>query len=195
VNLWVVNYAAHRVGSSVLFQIVQGDDGVYTFQGNPSLLDLAGAVSELGMTISEKKSIMEPGVVHYLQDLHDTTYMVGGLARGVRPLEHVLNSAMSQERNDGKPWDRDCDTVRWLQQFGEAVYHPSSELFYDWLYQADWMCEGMIERLRVDGATERLSQILACVNRKDSNSFWGLTPSSFLNSPVIQYLLRRRSAS
>jgi hypothetical protein len=194
VNLWVMHYAAARASSSVLFALAQGDDGVYTFQGTPSMHDLAEAVSELGMTISEDKSIMDSEVVHFLQDLHTRDYLIDGVNVGVRPLQHVLNSAMSMERNDGKSWDRSCDTVRWLQQWGEALYHPRFPEFCDWLYHNDWLCEGLLERLRVDGVTERLKEILSNVNRKDSNSFWGLTPASFLSSPAVAYLMRRQAA-
>lgn len=194
VNLWVMHYAAHRVGSSVLFSMAQGDDGVYTFQGVPSLSDLAGAVSELGMTISEEKSMMCGDAVHYLQDLHSVEHVPDGLHVGQRPIQHVLNSAMSQERNDGKPWDRDCDVIRWLQQFGEVLHHPSRDLCWDWLYKADWAVREIIKRLRT-GVDERLGDILGCVMRKDSNSFKhkDLTPSSFLASPIVQYLLRRHA--
>jgi len=193
VNLWVMHYAAHRVGSSVLFAMAQGDDGLYTFQGNPSKSDIAGVVSELGMTISEEKSMMSCDAVHYLQDLHVRDYVIDGLSVGVRPLQHILNSAMSQERIDGKPWDRDCDTVRWLQQWGEAINHPSFHAFCDWLIHYDPVCAEMISRLRDDGASERLGDILRCVMRKDSNSFKhkDLTLGSFCNSPVVSYLVRR----
>jgi len=193
VNLWVMHYAASEVGSSVLFAMAQGDDGLYTFQGQPSKADLAGAVSSLGMTISEEKSMMCDDTVHYLQDLHSRQHVLDGLHMGQRPIQHVLNSAMSQERNDGKAWDRDCDVIRWLQQFGEVIYHPSHTLCWDWLYEADWAIKEVIKRLRVDGANERLAQILGCVMRKDSNSFKhkDLTLGSFMNSPIVQYLLRR----
>lgn len=193
VNLWVMHYAASRVGSSVLFSMAQGDDGLYTFQGTPTKHDLSQAVAELGMTISEEKSMMGSEVVHYLQDMHSRAYTVDGVCVGVRPLQHVLNSAMSYERIDGKSWDRDCDTIRWLQQFEEAVHHPSFRLMCDWLYKHDWNCAALIDRLRVDGVTERLDQAVQCVMRKDSNSFKhkGLSGATFAKSPIVQYLLSR----
>lgn len=193
-NLWVMHYAAARNTSSLLYSIVQGDDGVYTFQGNVQMSEVAEAVSELGMKLSPEKSMMCEDAVHFLQDLHCVQHVVGGINVGMRPLTHILNSAMSMERNDGKSWDRECDTVRWLQQFGEGLHHPHFALACDWLVKHDWLCEGLLLRLRNDNAG-RLREILSCVNRKDSNSFWGLTESSFLTSPVVKYLRERPKSS
>jgi hypothetical protein len=193
VNLWVMHYSAHRVRSGLIFALAQGDDGVYTFHGTPSLSDLCEAVSELGMTISPEKSMMCSDAVHFLQDLHERDYTVNGFNVGQRPFAHIINSALSQERNDGKPWDRACDTIRWLQQWGEGLYHPSFKEAVDWLYHADWMCAGVLTRL-LKSDINWLREKLSNVNRKDSNSFWGLTPSSFLSSPVVKHLMTQTKA-
>jgi len=190
VNLWVMYYSAHRLGSRVLFALSQGDDGVYTFQGYPSKADLSGVISELGMTMSEEKSMMSTECVHFLQNLHTRRYLIDGLSVGQRPFTHILNSAMSMERDDGKEWNRDCHTIRWLQQWSEGDNHPSFHEACDWLYESDWMCKGILCRL-CDDDTTYLSKLLACVSRKDSNAFFGLSVQGFLTSPVIQYLKRR----
>lgn len=191
VNLWVMAYAAALNSSSISFALVQGDDGVYVFRDGVTKEEISNAVSTLGMVISVEKSMECQGAVHFLQDLHEEGHFVDGLNVGQRPFSHIVNNAMNMERNDGKPWTRVDDSVRWLQQWGEGLYHPGFEAASAWLFDRDWMTRDIIDRIR-KGDVTWIPESIRRVNRKDSNSFWGLSAQSFLSSPTVQHLLTRR---
>lgn len=153
VNLWVIAYSAHRCGGRIVDATVQGDDGLYRFRGIHDVKPLADVLySELGMVMStdHMKSLYSDRDVHYLQMVHSRDYVRGGLCVGVRPLMHVLNGALSRESmqvKKGKPgvnptelsdgWNGLFHTVRWLQQWENASYHPKFDEACKWLYSKD----------------------------------------------------------
>jgi hypothetical protein len=96
------------------------------------------------------KSLYSDRDVHYLQMVHSRDYVKDGLCVGVRPLMHVLNGAMSRESmqvKKGKPgvnpaelsdgWNGLFHTVRWLQQWENASYHPRFIEACEWLRTKD----------------------------------------------------------
>jgi hypothetical protein len=140
VNMWVIAYATHRCGGRIMDCTVQGDDGLYRFQGIHEVTPLAEMLlSELGMIMSTdvSKSLYASGVCHYLQMVHSASWCKDGIFVGVRPLMHVLNGAMSRENVRTEGWYDLYHTVRWLQQFENASEHPKFGEACTWLASRD----------------------------------------------------------
>lgn len=124
VNLWVMAYAAHRCGVTIHRSLIQGDDGVFSFNGSVNPADLASVIrADLGMTLSTDKSYYDKDEIHYLSNIHRRTYKVQGKTVGIRPLMRVLNGMMSYERFQSG-WTGHMDTLRWFQQLDNARNHP-----------------------------------------------------------------------
>lgn len=197
VNLWVASYAASLAGSSINFALVQGDDGVYVFRGNLPKEEFSKAVATIGMKVSVEKSMESDKCVHFLQDLHEAdSFFSDGLNRGQRPFSHILNNACNHERNDGKPWSRIDEVVRWVQQWNEGRYHPGFQGASHWLYERDWMVRDVVERVH-KGDTSWIPGSIQRIMRKDARlrfyyDYIGLSASSFAETPVFQHLLMRR---
>lgn len=191
-NILVMHYAAHKCGTRVRSFYPQGDDGVYTFTREVRLEDLSRELStDLGMTLSVRKTVYEVGQVHFCQNLYSSDFMEDGLAVGMRPIMHLASAMTSYERVDVDDWKRVCDTVRWLQQIGQGYRHPRCTEMCDWLYNHDWCIPEIIRRVQL-GDTSFVDSALRAVSRKDSAlRFWGNAPGTFLSSPVLLYLGER----
>jgi len=137
VNIWVNQYAAFRCGVRIGRYVVQGDDGVYSYTTPPPLEALSDVMlDELGMTLSVDKSLEAYREVHFLQNIHRSSYRVKNICVGVRPLGRVLNGMLSYERLT-QPWNGYLDTLRWLQQLDNASEHPSFEAACEWFVSQD----------------------------------------------------------
>jgi len=190
-NAWVMAYAARRLKCSISAAYFQGDDAVVTFTGDPSLADLSGILSdEIGMTLSVEKSSYEVGEVTFLQNVHLDDHVVDGLNVGVRLIMHAANAMSSHERADDAEYRAsDYDTIRFVQQAGYCLHHPSATEFCDWLADADCYARATLNRVRDDPAF--FAKACEAVRKKDSNSQKGFSPQSLLASPVFQYMLSK----
>jgi len=137
VNIWAMAYASHRCGLQFTDLQVQGDDGVYAFRGYPDIGALSSVLLEdLGMVMHVDKNFVASREIHFLQNVHRKSYIVGGLNVGVRPLMRVLNSMMSYERFT-PGWNGYLDSIRWVQQLDNAYRHPCFKAFAGWLVSQD----------------------------------------------------------
>jgi hypothetical protein len=194
-NYWMLHYAAARIrfGSRrgyVVRAYVQGDDGVAVFSEGVTLAGLSSILlSDLGVTLSREKTLVSDSYVHFLQNVHRKNHESGNFCPGERPIMQAAAAMTVFERVDGPEWTYEYDTIRWSQQIGMTLHHPRSTEFADWLYDSDWCAREVVVRASEDSSF--LQRACSAVNRKDSNSFWGLSPNAILTSPVVQYLLKR----
>jgi hypothetical protein len=148
VNVWLMAYAAHRCRGRIVHCLVQGDDGVYRFEGVPSIDDLSTILSdECGMNLSPAKTCVSAEEVCYLQMVHHTSYRRDGLCVGVRPLMRVLNGMMSFEKGRRKGWLPEMNTLRWLQQLDNASAHPCFPFACEWLLNHDYLMPSVLVRI------------------------------------------------
>jgi len=191
VNAWVMAYSAKRLKCRISAGYFQGDDGLISFDGDPSLADLSGVLStELGMTLSADKCSYEKDQVTFLQNVHHRSYLVDSLNRGVRLIMHATNAMSSHERVDDAEYRADdFDTIRYAQQAGYCLHHPSATQLCDWLGVNDDFARVNLARVKRD--PDYFSRACEAVRRKDSNSQKGFSPNALLSSPVFQYLLSK----
>jgi len=140
INLLVMEAAAVALHFRVLGCQVQGDDGVFKLSKGrefPHVVEIAEWVQEnLGMTLHPGKQFVGYKEVHFLQNVHRSSFRTRGLCVGVRPLMRVLNGMMSYERF--RPdWTGEMDTIRWVQQLEAAKHHPMFEIAVRWLADKD----------------------------------------------------------
>jgi hypothetical protein len=194
VNLWVMHYAAHRSGLRVKRAMVNGDDGVYTFnRGGDYTNELSyWLLSDLGMVISTEKTLpMSKDRVHFLQDVHRIDYRINGVCVGVRPLMHLSNAMWSYENISAPDWRRPMDSARWAMQLSMANYHPKFTQACEWLRAHDPVLDTVIDYSVSDPGY--FARIAKAVGKKDSNSFWGCSPAQIASCPVFEYLTSVRS--
>lgn len=124
-NLWMVAYSASILGTRIYESQVQGDDGVYLFEGEVNPDDLAAVLAEhFGVVMHADKSLHAHREVHFLQNVHRHSYRDEfNIAVGVRPIMRVVNGMMSYERFRPN-WNGYLDTLRWFQQMESASSHP-----------------------------------------------------------------------
>lgn len=194
VNAWVMAYAAKVLHCEIDLAYFQGDDAASSFHGNLDMADLSGVLFEhLGMTLSVEKSGYEHGMVTFLQNVHHSEWLVDGLNRGVRPIMHAANAMVSHERADDSQWrSDDYETIRWCQQVGYSLHHPSATQMCDWTFDNDVYAKEIILRATKD--PEFFRKACEAVRRKDCNSQKGFSPNALLSSPVFQYMLERASS-
>jgi len=190
VNLWVMEYTARLLKTEVTAMYPQGDDGAVTYTVPPTLDDLQGELSKIGMQISLDKTLYTIGHVHFLQDLHSDDCVIEGENKGMRPMMQLIANMTSFERVDGPEWTELFDTVRWIQQLSYGRHHPSATQACDWLYESDYVLKDAVGLL-LRNDSDFIARAFQAVRRKDSNGFKGFTYSSMLSSPVFQYLAWR----
>jgi len=161
-NMWVMHYASSALDISVKECQVQGDDGVYVFKQGVNTQHLSLILHEhFGMTLSVDKSLSAGREVHFLQNVHRSSYRDRfGVCAGVRPIMRVLNGMMSYEKFR-MGWTPEMNTLRWMQQMEAASAHPCFEAFVDWFSTADEMAKIPLEDLiRRSGGIEAVVSVL-----------------------------------
>jgi len=187
-NMWVMAYAAHRLGYAVQDCVVQGDDGVFVFRNNYGVepIDLQElsdvCKSDLGMVLHPDKQYYSPKEVHFLQNVHRRSYSEGGVSVGVRPIMRVLIGMLSYERYH-KGWSGKLDTVRWWQQMENASSHPGFEAFCAWVLSKD-----KYSSLGIDEVIARAGGLSAVEAVLGARTEWS-------NKVPIQALRNSRTAS
>jgi hypothetical protein len=135
-NALASHYVAIRLGVSLADALYMGDDAVWAFRPNPSVDEVAGALSELGLELNTTKTLVSADQVHFLQRLYLRRYVIGGVNRGVRSVIRTINSMMSHEYMR-RGWSRPMNTVRWCQQANGPEWHPNFVDFIHWYYLGD----------------------------------------------------------
>lgn len=148
VNFLAIAYSAAEQGGRIVDALLQGDDGVYVFEGVRSLPRMSRVLFEhFGLVMSPDKCLHSAQMVSFLQNVHHKSYVVDNLQVGIRPLMRVLNGMMSYEKarkTDGS-WSPVMDSFRWLQQLDNASAHPSFRQACRWLLDHDK--DGMFEAM------------------------------------------------
>lgn len=135
-QLFIIEYAAIRCGLTIRDHIVQGDDGIVTFEEPWELEAITRAVAELGQEISPDKGGDSKEQVTFLQNWHSVHYDVRDTYVHIRPMMRVLNGMMSYERLN-KHWSGFADTIRWWQQAEASKFHPNFQSLAEFLYRHD----------------------------------------------------------
>jgi len=190
VNMWVMAYSAHRNGARIRLCLVQGDDGVYTFSGGPTVKGIATVLwDELGMVLSTdpSKSSYEKKMVVYLQNYHRTDYLRRGLYVGVRPIMRAVCNMLGFERapQEKEGWSRKYNTYRWLQQANNAADHPRFAEFCMWLWANDPYLKEAIDKIVAGDREVSLANSLLDVGSGERGK---LPVSQLLWSPVVKTL-------
>lgn len=156
VNLWVMEYSAVLNKARVEMSLVNGDDGVYTFSGNPNFNSLAETLySELGMVVKMEphKNLVSRNRVMYLQMHHSKMYEIEGLYAGVRPIFRAfMNTTAHEHAPAGKiGWCKKYNAYRELQQVNNCANHPRFDQACIMLWYADdYIREALDKILRGD---------------------------------------------
>jgi hypothetical protein len=140
VNYWAVTYAAHRLGVRVEECLLQGDDGVYRFEGQVNFETLSEILLvELGLTMSPSKCLISDREVSYLQSTHSIDWQVEGTCVGVRPIMRFLNGYMRRfPLEDDAEWGEVLGAVRTLQQLDNCSGHPCFEQAWRLAWEHDF---------------------------------------------------------
>jgi len=201
VNLWVFHYAAHRDGGRVKDSLVNGDDGVYTFDGVSSIARLSEILfDELGMLVKmdPSKNLVSECQVKFLQMDHHLEYRVEGLCVGSRPVHRVLTGMTGMERRvpvkrlglrDEPPtrWRGIFNTFRWLQQMEASANNPCFEAFVLWFWDKDeYLAEALNAIIRGDKVVDLACAMLSVGEGEESI----LSVRAFRSSRVVTTLRR-----
>jgi len=136
VQLFAFHYIAFRMRNEVEMHLVQGDDGVVCFRNRWRLEDVSDIALELNLKVSSDKGGVSSELVSFLQNVHYKGYSKNGVYPGVRSLGRVIGSAMSYERFRDR-WSGADDSLRWIQQFEAARWHPKFARAIEFLYEHD----------------------------------------------------------
>ena len=129
-------YVSARFGLGAPLLECMGDDALVIWRPSPTLGDVQGAVSELGLRINTSKTLVSEERAHYLQRVHTLEYNVDGLFRGVRSPYRSLNGMMSLERR--RPgWSAAMYSVRWILQVENCRWDPRFPAFVEFLARHD----------------------------------------------------------
>jgi len=190
VQLFAFNYIAYRMNSDIDFHIVQGDDGVVSFNTPWSLDNVVNIARELNLKVSSDKGGVSRDRVYFLQNIHSKSWSRRGVYPGIRPIMRILNGALSYERfkNGWKPED---DTLRWIQQFENGKYHPRFPEAVSFLYGNDkylrrYSIHELIERA---GGPEKVESVLGI----EGFSAGKLLPQQYGTSAVVAEVVRLKS--
>jgi len=132
----ILEYCAIRMRNSIIDHLVQGDDGVTSWERPWDLDDLVGYANELGVLVSNDKGLVSSTRCTFLQNIHSLDYVHSDLNVGVRPLLRILNGMMSYERL-ARGWNGFDDTIRWWQQAENGREHPYFHELVKFLYEHD----------------------------------------------------------
>lgn len=183
-------YVAYQMGNRVIRHLVQGDDGVVSFERPWDSWKVEHYMSQLGLTLHTDKGGVSRDRVYYLQNIHSSDYRIDGRTVGIRPLMRVLNGALSYERFKSK-WNSYDDSIRWWQQFENASEHPKFregvELLYKW--------DKHSRELNADQVLKRAGGLEAVESALNQTSFpYGKRPVSELSKfKVVKVLEELRS--
>jgi len=131
VNMWSMAYAAFKTGCRLAFCLVQGDDGVYVFDGAWSKDALSIELArDTGLVLHVDKSLVSDTRILFCSMIHEMGHMNGA---GVRLFTKVMSNALSRERAVSKSYADEMDVIRWISQWDDAKYHPCFERACHWL--------------------------------------------------------------
>jgi hypothetical protein len=129
VNIWSMAYACYKCGCRLAFCLVQGDDGVYSIDGNWRIADLSHELAkDTGLLLHAEKSLVSDSRVLFCSMIHELGWKNGA---GVRLFAQILNNAMNRERPGSL--DYELDVIRWISQWDDGKYHPCHESASHWL--------------------------------------------------------------
>jgi len=149
VNIWVMAYAACKIGCTLRFCLVQGDDGVYTFDGAWSKAQLSAELAkDLGLTLHVDKSLESDSRIMFCSMIHDVGYANGA---GVRLFMQIMNNALSRERVFSKDYTHEMDVLRFIQQWEDAEHHPCFESACHWLTLKLGQPRSVMDLIRASG--------------------------------------------
>lgn len=156
-------YVGFRSNSNLDDYELLGDDSVFLFSDSLEPENIAEIVGELGLVSNPEKQYVSTNAVHYLQRIHTTDWMPGGVCVGVRSPYRALNGMMSYERfrND---WNQYMDTSRWIMQCENVKHDPRFREFVQFLKDGDRVLKsGMspIEAFRRAGGAEVIRSVLS----------------------------------
>jgi len=192
VNYWVMSYSSHRLGSRVIDCLIQGDDGVYRFEGDINFETLSEVLLvELGLVMSPSKCLISSRDVTYLQSTHSLDWEVDGVCVGSRPIMRFLSGNMKKFPLEGDPeWGGVLNAVRTLQQLDNCSGHPSFEHAWKLAWELDY--ENLYEavcRLTANDPTllDRAARVRAMKAGGVSTTVGGLYKSPVLCAIRAEY--------
>jgi hypothetical protein len=184
-------YAAYSNGITIDRMLVQGDDGVYSFNGSWEPEKIFKAFKDLGLQAGSDKGGISMDDVRFLQNLHHRNYRVNGLNVGVRPLLRILNGMMSYERMT-PGWNQFLDSIRWYQQLESGKFHPGFSKAVELLYKHDKVSRryGVREIIARSGGMDQAKSIL----REQSFPFGKYGLSGLMEFSTIKELQRLKAS-
>jgi len=196
VNYWVMAYAAAANKCQIHDSLINGDDGVYTFNGPWTKQAFADVLqTDLGMTLSVEKSLESKDRVTFLQMWYDRRLRNGLIFPGMRSIARTVGSMCGRESGPGyERLDEISDfvespagfleSVQFLQQVGETSGHPCFEILADWLWEHDPGCEEAVRRL-IDGNPVLLELIKDSLGQR---SWLARRTTVMYNNATVRYL-------
>jgi hypothetical protein len=191
----LVNYLSLKLGLTVSFVTVQGDDGIWIFNRPVDTEQIREIIkTDFGMTLSTEKGGVSPDEVHFLQNVYHRYYHEHGINRRVRPMLRVVNGMLSYERLVKKSlgWSGYTDTMRWWQQAENCKYHPRFDVLVQYLWDNDRYSKlDYREVVRLAGGVSKVASAL-----KQSSFPYGKEPLSAVGEfRIVQELNKLRLAA
>jgi hypothetical protein len=191
-NLLLGFYIESRLGTELEDYEVMGDDSVFYFPSQPSVGEIADAVSECGFEMNPDKQMVEEHKVHFCQRLHCLDYTINGVHVGVRSPIRALSGLTGHERLE-RNLTAERVSASALLQVQDCVNHPLFSNFVEFYYSGDRLVQSGKDPMAIVREAGGPEQVLSDRGR---GAFPYLThdPSGFENFEVVRIIreLQRR---
>jgi len=201
VNFLIMYYVAAQARCHVVDLLIQGDDGLATFNGGMTKEKLLYYVDhDCGMRISPEKTSVDRDYCSFLQMNYHRSYRFGNLYPGVRSIVRSIGRMMSREnspppvpedresQHPGLDWAHLMDAFRVLQQVDYCSGHPSFGLFADWAAAYTPSIDEAMTRI-LNNDVELLTKVGSVLRGDPSKS----KLTDMYKAPAVVYLKTSRS--
>jgi len=192
VNLWLLSYVAHRMGTEIAGILIQGDDAVVRFVRDVSKDRMAEILSvEAGVVLSVEKSLQSRFVVSFLQNYHCVDRMVNNVFVGIRPVCRALIGMLSFEHARRSEWLSNpiLDSIRWIQQMDNCSAHPRFREFVSIIRRCDPLFMEACNRILCNDPILQLADRILGSGAYE----YKLPVSELYRSPVVRVATENRS--
>jgi len=202
-NFVIMHYCAARAKCQVIDLLIQGDDGLVTFDGGMTKEKLAYYIErDCGMRLSVEKTLVDRDSCAFLQMHYHRSYRIGRIHPGVRSIMRSIGRMMSREHSPPPPpegwavthpdtdWQLLMEAFRAIQQVDHCSGHPCFRLFATWVAEHVPCVEEAVRAvLRND--VSLLTKVESIIRGDPSKS----KLTDMYKAPVVAYLAASRSWS
>jgi hypothetical protein len=162
INRMLYEFTVRWFGLPGIGWMGNGDDGVWSYSEPVDIDQLSKELeSTTGFKLNAEKSKASDSFISYLQRIHSMSYLVDGLARGVRSIFRTVNHMKRLERKR-RGWSEEAYSLAWLMQAENLWPHQYWErLVTDW-FDKDYVIQqrDFTDIVRAAGGVDTVEGVL-----------------------------------